>query len=106
MPKEKVNILSSGNISIKEKTQKELRYEYATCVLGIAFYFSALFYSITANIHKILISGYTQRLNKKIGNIEDDYVYSIYFERDTFEKINIKNIYPIEAVENFEHIMI
>jgi len=105
MPKEKVNILSSGNISIKEKIQKELRYEYATCVLGIAFYFSALFYNITANIHKILISGYTQRLSRKTGNIEDDYVYSIYFERETFEKINIKNICPIEAVENFEHIM-
>ena len=54
-------------------------------------------------IEKILISGYTQRLNKKIGHIEDEYVYSILFDRVGFEKINIEDIDPIQAITNFKN---
>lgn len=102
-PTEKVTILKSGNISIKEKTQKELRFDYATCITGIAFFFSANFFNISCKIEKILISGYTQRLNKKIGHIEDEYVYSILFDRVGFEKINIEDIDPIQAITNFKN---
>lgn len=102
LPKEKVNTLSSGKISIKEKTQKEIKQEYAICVCGISFYFTGLFFNISSKIGTIQISGYTQRVSKKTGNIEDEYVYSIKFDRLTFEKLNLNNIDPIEAVSNFE----
>jgi hypothetical protein len=103
MPKEKVNTLASGKISIKEKTQKEIKQEYCLCVCGIAFYFSGLLFNISSKINIIQISGYTQRVNKKTGNIEDEYVYSIKFSRLLFEKINIEKIDPIEALSNFEN---
>lgn len=103
LPTEKINILGSGSISIKQKNQKELRYDYATCVIGIAFFFSSVFFNISRNITKILISGYTQRLNKKNGLIEDNYIYSICFDKNILKFINIKNIDPVQAIENFEH---
>lgn len=105
MPTEKVNTLASGKISVKGKTQKEIKQEYAQCVSGIAFYFSGLFFNISSKINTIQISGYTQRVSKKTGNIEDDYVYSIKFQRDKFETLNFDNIDPIEAFKNFEHEM-
>lgn len=105
MPKEKVNTLASGKISVKEKSQKEIKQEYAQCVSGIAFYFSGLFFNISSKINNIQISGYTQRVNKKTGNIEDDYVYSIKFQRNKFETLNFDQIDPIKAFTNFEHEM-
>lgn len=105
MPTKKVNTLASGKISVKNKTQKEIKQEYALCVCGISFYFSGLFFNISSNINTIQISGYTQRVNKKNGNIEDDYIYSTKFTRDIFETINFKQINPIEAFTNFDHRM-
>jgi len=105
MPKLKVKTLVSGKISIKDKNQKELKQEYATCVCGISFYFAGLFFNITSNIKTIQISGYTQRINKKTGNLDDQYVYSIKFTRDIFQTLNYKQIDPIEAFANFDNIM-
>jgi len=105
MPEGKVYTLASGMISIKKKTQMELRREYALCVCGIAFYFSGLFFNVTSNIKKIQISGYTQRLDKKTGHTEDEYVYSVKFDRQTFESLNIDQIDPMEAIDNFDRRM-
>ena len=105
MPTEKINTLASGKISVKEKSQKEIKQEYAQCVSGIAFYFSGLFFNISSRINTIQISGYTQRVNKKTGNIDDNYIYSIKFQRDKFETLNFDQIDPIEAFTNFEHEM-
>lgn len=105
MPKMKVNLLQSEKISIKEKSQKELKQEYALCVCGIAFYFAGCFFNISSKISAIQISGYTQRINKKNGCVEDEYVYSVKFDRPTFAKLNIAHIDPIEAILNFENKM-
>lgn len=102
LPTTKAQILQSGKVSIKNKTQKETKQDYATCVCGLAFYFAGEFFNISPVIKEILISGYTQRMSKKTGNIEDQYVYSIIFKRDIFQELNIKNIDPIEALQNFE----
>jgi hypothetical protein len=83
----------------------ELRREYALCVCGVAFYFSGLFFNVTSNIKKIQISGYTQRLDKKTGHTEDEYVYSVKFDRQTFESLNIDQIDPMEAIDNFDRRM-
>ena len=103
MPQAKANILSSGKISIKQKTQKELKYEYAQCVSGIAFYLGGTFFNISTNIKEILISGYTQRMNKANGVVEDQYIYSLKLNRDKFPTLNFENIHAIEAFSNFEN---
>lgn len=101
MPKKKAIVLSSGKLSIKPKTSKELKEDYARCAIGLAFYFAGNFFNISSDIDSIVVSGYTQRLSKKTGNIEDEYVYSINFDKDTFKKLNIKSIDPVEAIQNF-----
>jgi hypothetical protein len=103
MPFQKVSRSDSGRFSVKNKTKKEISTEYATCVVGIAFYFAGTFFNVACNIDKILISGYTQRINPKTGNIEDDYVYSILFDREKFRTLSISGINPIQAISNFEN---
>lgn len=98
-------ILQSGKLSMKKKFVSDLNRDYATSVVGMAFYFAGILFNISPAIGNISVSGYTQRLSKKTGNIEDQYVYSIVFDRENFAKLNVSNIDPLQAVENFEHVI-
>lgn len=64
------SILQSGKLSIKKKNVADLNKDYATSVVGLSFFFAGIFFNISPVIEKIAISGYTQRLNKRTGNIE------------------------------------
>lgn len=103
LPQEKANVLSSGKLSIKHKTQKEMKYEYSQCVCGIAFYLCGTFFNISTNINDIIISGCLERINKATGNLENQYIYSVKFSRLKFASLNFKNIDPLEAFSNFEN---
>lgn len=103
MPNKKATELSSGKLSVKDKTSKELRYDYSRCVAGMAFYLSGLAFNVSTEVEKIVVSGYTQRISSKTGNIQDDYVYSILFDRNAFANLNFNNIEPIDAIKNFEN---
>jgi len=103
MPKTKASELSSGKLSIKDKTSKELKYDYCRCVTGMAFYLSGLAFNVSTEITKVIASGHSNRLSLKTGNLEDDYVYSVIFEREPFSKLVVENIDPVEAIKNFEN---
>lgn len=105
MPSKKASVLANGSLSIKDKSQTDLFSDYATSVIGLAFYFSGVVFNISPEIKDVKVAGYTQRISKKTGNEEDQYVYYINFERGIFSKLKCKNIDPIEAIENFDHII-
>jgi len=105
LPQTTTSILQSGKLSIKKKTISDLNKDYATSVVGLSFFFAGLLFNISPSIENISMAGYTQRLSKKTGNIEDQYVYSVTFTRREFSKLNVKNIDPVEAIKNFEHII-
>ena len=88
LPESRMIKTDSGGLKEKKKTQAELRGEYATLVFGLAVFISANVFNVSPAIKKIVISGYTQRRNKD-SEISDDYIYSIKFTRDMFEKIDV-----------------
>lgn len=104
IPTKKANYLSSGKLKVKEKSQKELKEDYLKCVCGLAFFFSAYIFNVSTRIENTLVSGYTQRVNKKNGNVEDEYIYSILIERNKMNNINFNNIDTILAFDNFKNI--
>jgi len=108
LPMRVASLASTGKkANIKNKTQKQQRLDYARHVHGIALKLSATALSELPSLNNVLISGYSQRLNEAIGKIQDDYLFSILFTRDSIEELNFEHpehINPIEAVENFEHI--
>ena len=98
----KMTKTESGNLKEKKKTQTELKSEYARLVFGLAIFISANAFNTSPAIEKILISGYTQRRNKD-GNISDDYIYSIKFDRKTFEKRDFSKVSPIDFCISFDN---
>lgn len=105
MPNEIAKTLKSGKVSVRTKSQKQTTQEYATCVCGLAFFFSGMFFNVSTKINWIRISGYTQRLNPKTNTINDDYVFSVKFNRDDFSRLDYKNINPVESLMHFPHLI-
>ena len=86
---------TTGSLKEKKKTQAELREEYAKLVFGLAICVSSHTFNVSPSIKRIIISGYTQRRNKA-GDIKDEYVYSLKFDRHILEKNDLTHISPIE----------
>lgn len=105
IPKEIATILGSGKISVKNKTDKLLKEDYAKCVSSIALLIAGITFMSSVGIKFVNISAYTQRLNKQDGNVNDDYIFTVEFEREKFSSLNYKNIDPIESFKNFNNKM-
>ncbi len=102
LPQTTTKQLKSGQVKVVNKTQKQLKQEYATCVLGLAFFLAASIFNLNLNITEVEISGYTQRRNKD-GDIVDDYIYSVRFPREKFRKMEVTD--PIGDIAEFENRM-
>ena len=103
MPFEKVTTLASGRINIKQKTIKEQSADYALCVCGMSYFLTSLLFNTTPEIDDVHISAFTQRENKKTGRTEDQYVYSVRFDRTRFSKLDFNSINPIDTIYQFPH---
>lgn len=103
LPLLKATTLSSGKVKVKDKTQKEIKEQYLLCITGLAFFFASHFFNLSTYIKKILLSGFTQRISKKTGQMNDEYVFSVIFDRSKFQNIEAAKIVPYLAFEEFEY---
>ena len=85
LPLQKAQQTASGDLKAKDKTQKELKAEYARCVFGLGMFCASHFFAATPHMERVLLSAYTQRRDGK-GELEDAYIYSVIFEREAFER--------------------
>lgn len=99
----KATVTEAGRLSLKNKTVSELNHDYITGICGLAFFFAGNFFNIGPKIDEILVSGYIHSISKKTGKMENEYLYSIFFDRKTFREINVEMADPIEAFKNFKN---
>ena len=102
LPTEKMVEMASGKLKTKEKTQKELRQEYARCVFGLGMFCAANFFNCAPAMQKILLSGYTQRRDAKSGDVKDTYIFSVIFDRGAFERPGYQKKEPEDFVNKFK----
>ncbi|MCT8138747.1 DUF4236 domain-containing protein [Anaerobacillus sp. CMMVII] len=105
IPLTKAEILKSGKVKIQKKSQRELREHYAIMVGGTALYLCSYVFSLLPTCETIIISGYTQVKNKTTGHLDDYYLYSLKVDKSVFYSLNISEVHPISAFENFQPIM-
>lgn len=102
LPENELIRLENGNLREKKKTQTTLKSEYKTLVLSLAVFISSHVFNTSPSIQNIVISGYTQR-REKDGQYNDEYIYSILFSRNRFEKRNLSEVDPIDFSMSFEN---
>lgn len=105
-PTKKAQLLKSGKVSVKDKTQKEIKLDYLNSVAGISFYFASVAFACAPSVATAIVSGYTQRVNPATGNQEDTYVYSVKYPKAAFYELNFQRIEPHVALQEFEHKML
>ena len=101
-PNQKAIQLTNGNMKYKNKTQKELYEDYKNYVFGLAIFITGYIFNISPKIYNIIISGYTQRRNK-VGQINDDYVYSIKFDREKMSQYDLIREDSFDICMKFEN---
>ncbi|WNF37879.1 DUF4236 domain-containing protein [Bacillaceae bacterium IKA-2] len=104
IPLTKASILKSGKLKVEKKSQRQMREDYAIMVGGTALYLSSYVFSLLPTCQTIIISGYTQVQSKATGHIEDQYIYSLKVDKNTFYSLNLAEVHPIAAFDNFEPI--
>ena len=101
-PNKKAVQLANGNMKLQNKNQTELYTDYKNYVFGLALFIVGHIFNISPNIQSIIISGYTQRRNR-VGDIKDDYIYSIKFEREKLSQYNLTTGDSFNTCMNFEN---
>lgn len=101
LPEQKAVEMTGGSVKPRAKSLRELREEYQTCVLGLAVFFASSMFALSSGIRQVLISGYTQRRDRKTGEMEDCYIFSIAFEREAFERTDVGNEDPCRFCDRF-----
>ncbi len=108
IPQRTASIVATGKkLKIKNKTDKQLRLEYSTHIHAIALRVAAYTFATLPSIDLIVISGYSQRLDKATAHTNEEYLYSVKFNKSDFSKLNFEKIElidPIKAFDNFENI--
>ena len=84
MPTGKLTEMADGTLKIKNKTLKEQREDYRTCVFGLGEYVAANVLAIVPQAERVLVSAYTQRRDQNTGDLLDVFIYSLLFERAAF----------------------
>lgn len=87
-----------NGLNIKNKTDKTLRQEYARHIHGCLFkLIGEAFSSLPFN--QVQVAGYSQRVSKTTGNIENEYLLSVIVDRVAFGMTNFDNLTQIDPID-------
>ena len=90
LPATRAELLRSGEVKQREKTQKQLRHEYAQLVFGLCVFMAASIFNLNGFIQNVVISGCTQRRDTK-GDLHDDYICSVKIARDSLVGMRVSD---------------
>lgn len=103
IPVEKLVVHSRG-ASLKPKTRVEVHKDYLDCICGLAYVLAAQCYNLTAKVDSVYISAYSKELNPQTATFEENTLYAIVFDRETFNwVIQPKSFQPYESFVFFPH---
>lgn len=91
---------------IEERSQSQIQFEYVTHIHAIGFRLIGEVFARLPSVSTVVCSGYSQRVNKNTGRIEDQYLYSVRVPRAMWEQIDFGNLRAIDVITCFERFQI
>jgi len=89
---------------IKDKSDRQRREEYARHIHGIILRLAGVVLGLLPGIERVVVSGYSQRLDSATGHINDDYLLSVAIDKALFAELNfeqLEQVDPMAALERF-----
>ena len=106
LPRKTAAVPARGyKLSIKELPVTRHQQLYMRHVHGIGFRIIGEAFYVLPKAEEIVLSGYSQRLDKSTGEIQDQYLYSVRVSRRDWAGLNfanLKDIDPAEALGRFD----
>ena len=103
IPLEKL-VSHSRGASLKPKTRMEVNRDYLECICGLGYVLAAQCFNLTAKAENVYISAYSKELDPQTATFEENTLYAIVFDRDTFNwVIQPKSFQPYESLVFFPH---
>jgi len=103
IPTEKEVTHSRGK-SMKPKIRSEINKDYVECVVSLSYVLAATCFNCSAKIENVYISSFVKRFDRESATIEEQTLYAIVFDRETFNwVIKPKSFLPYESLVFFPH---
>ena len=102
IPKMEYVKLANGGVDGKEKARATIQAEYASLIFGLGIYFASGAFNISPVIKRVLLSGFGKQRDKD-GDVINVCLYSIKFDRNRFEEMEIREEPPIWFINQFEN---
>lgn len=100
MPAETARVLRGEmRVEMTEKGEAERRRDYASHVHSIAFRVTGEAFAAMGGLQSVLISGFSQRVSRAIGQVEAEYLYSVRIDRAGWERIDFSQLDLIDPTE-------
>lgn len=91
---------------VRDKPKTRLRQDYARHVHGIVLRIAGTVFATLPGVQRVVLSGYSQRLDPATGVVKDDYLLSVDFDRTGFARIDfnaLERVDPVAAIAAFVH---
>lgn len=89
-------------INYKDISETQARKNYFTHIHAIGFRLIGEVFVSLPSVATVVLSGYSQRPDKKTGNITDEYLYSVRVSRDKWKNLDFNNLEAIDVSSCFE----
>lgn len=107
MPATEAAVRAGGKgLKYKKRPVTTVRKEYMRHIHEIALRLCGEAFALLPGVETIVLSGYSQRLDKATGHINDDYLYSFRVNRAQWSAIDLtalERVDPVEAIGAWEH---
>ena len=106
VPPRRAELAVSGRkLNIRDKSDRQVREEYAAHIHGIVVRLAGIVLSALPAADRCVVSGFSQRLDEAVGIERDEYLISALIDRPRFAEIDfgaLDRVDPIAAVERFD----
>ena len=94
---------NNGKLVTKRKTSAQMKEEYGRLVLSLGIFLADSYFNISPYIRQVVMSGFTS-VRDKNGDLIDQYLYSVKYDRDVFEKTDLSKVDdPYKFLLQFEN---
>jgi hypothetical protein len=101
LPKRQATVAAKGvRLNIRDISDTQCRRNYMIHVHAVAFRLIGEVFAALPSADHVVLSGYSQRLDKATGRINDEYLYSVRVNRQLWRAIDFNNLDQIDVVES------
>ncbi len=106
MPTKRATLgMRSWDLSLRDAGEVATRRLYQAHVHALGFRIAGEAFAALPTVRTVVLSGYSQRVDRTHGHVNDEYLYSVRISREEWAELNFEaldEIDPVEALTRFE----